>query len=71
MGYALPKLYRLIKASDAKALSFFTIEGHDSPIGMVVILYNEYKKYDYNYAKGILPCIQRLAILLDYENLMK
>ena len=71
MGYALPKLYRLIKASDAKALSFFTIEGHDSPIGMVVILYNEYKKYDYNYAKGILPCIQRLAILLDYENIMK
>jgi len=30
MGETLPKLYRLVKASDAKAVSFFTIEGHDS-----------------------------------------
>jgi hypothetical protein len=35
---------------------------------MVVLLYKEPKKYDYNYARKILPCIQRLAILLDYEN---
>ena len=71
MGQVLPKLYRLIKASDAQAISFFTIEGHDAPIGMVVILYNKPKKYDYEYAKAILPCIQRLAILLDYENSKK
>ena len=67
----LPKLYRLVKASDAKAISFFTIEGYSSPIGLVVILYKDYKKYDYRYAQGILPCIQRLAILLDYERLKK
>jgi hypothetical protein len=30
MGRSLPKLYRLVKASDAKAISFFAIEGHDS-----------------------------------------
>lgn len=71
MGRTLPKLYRLVKASDAKAISFFTIEGHDTQIGLILILYKEYKKYDYNYAKGILPCIQKLAILLDYDNTTK
>lgn len=72
MGKTLPKLYRLVKASDAKAISFFTIEGHTSQIGLVVLLYKEYhKKYDYKYAKVILPCIQRLAILLDYEKIEK
>ncbi len=57
MEKSLPKLYRLVKASDAKAMSFFTIEGHTSPIGMIVILYNDYKKYDTKYAKAILPHI--------------
>lgn len=71
MGQALPKLYRLVKASDAKAISFFTIEGHDSQIGLILILYKEYKQYDYDYAKGILPCIQKLAILLDYDKTTK
>ena len=67
MGRSLPKLYRLVKASDAQAVSFFTIEGHDSQIGLVVLFYKEYKKYNYQFARGILPCIQKLAILLDYE----
>jgi hypothetical protein len=30
MQHNLPKLYRLVKASETKAVSFFTIEGHDS-----------------------------------------
>lgn len=71
VGVNLPKLYRLVKASDAQAVSFFTIEGYKAPIGLVVILYKEYKKYDYRYAQGILPCIQRLAILLDYDEAKK
>ena len=71
MGRSLPKLYRLVKASDAKAISFFAIEGHDSQIGLIVILYKESFKYDYNYTKGILPCIQKLAILLDYDKSIK
>lgn len=62
-----PKLYRLVIGSDAKAVTFFTIEGHDSPIGLVVILYKEYKKYDQSFAQKILPSIQRLAVLLDYN----
>ena len=71
MGRNLPKLYRLVKASDAQAVSFFTIEGHNSQIGLVVLFYKEYRKYDYQFARGILPCIQRLAILLDYEKVNK
>ena len=68
MGGTLPKFYRLIKASEAGAVTFFPIEGYNAPIGLVIIFYKDYKKYDYEYAQGILPCIQRLAILLDYEN---
>ena len=71
MGKSLPKLYRLVKASDAQAISFFTIEGHNSQIGLVILLYKEHKHYDYKYAQGILPCIQRLAILLDYDKTRK
>ena len=71
VGKVLPKIYRLVKASDAQAVSFFTIEGYDSPIGLIIILYKEYKKYDRQYAQKILPCIQRLAILLDYDQTQK
>ena len=71
MIYQFPKLYRLVKASDAKAVSFFTIEGHDSQIGLIVILYKEPRKHTDNYGKIILPCVQKLAILLDYNNYQK
>lgn len=71
LGEVLPKIYRLVKASDAQAISFFTIEGYNSPIGLVVILYKESKHYDYQYAQKILPCIQKLTILLDYEQAKK
>lgn len=68
MKESLPKLYRLVKASEANAVSFFTIEGHDSEIGMIIILYKDFSRPNY---KNILPCIQRLAIILDYDNVKK
>ena len=71
MGNSLPKLYRLVKGSDAQSISFFTIEGHDDQIGLVVILYNQPKKYDYRYAGQILHHIPKLALLLDYDKLNK
>ena len=71
MKYNLPKLYRLVKASDAKAISFFTIEGKNQAIGMVVILYKQEKQYNLEYPKVILPSIQKLALLLDYESIKK
>ena len=69
MKGTLPKFYRLVKASDAKAISFFTIEGHTSQIGLIVLFYKESKKYDYQYAGNILPHIQKLALLLDYDKI--
>ena len=71
MGLQLPKMYRLVKASDAEAISFFTIEGHDNPIGLIVVFYKEPKVYDKLYAGRILPHIQKLALLLDYEKAKK
>ena len=71
MGHSLPKLYRLVKASDAKAVSFFTIEGHTSQIGLIILFYKEPKNYDYKYAGNILPHIQKLALLLDYDKVCK
>lgn len=68
MKESLPKLYRLVKASEANAVSFFTIEGHDAEIGMIIILYKDFSRPNY---KNILPCIQRLAIILDYDNVKK
>ena len=67
MGMNLPKLYRLVKASEAEAISFFTIEGHNNQIGLVVIFYKQPKTYDYKYAGRILHHIQKLSLLLDYE----
>ena len=67
MGKSLPKLYRLVKSSEAEAISFFTIEGHDNQIGLIIILYKQPKIYDYKYAGKILPHIQKLALLLDYD----
>ena len=71
MGNQLPKLYRLVKASDANAISFFTIEGHNYPIGLIVIFYKEPRTYNQIYAGKILPHIQKLALLLDYEKVQK
>ena len=67
MKVSLPKLYRLVNASEAKAISFFTLEGHDSQIGLIILFYKESKTYDYKYAGSILPHIQKLALLLDYD----
>ena len=64
----LPKLYRLVRASDAKAASFYVVEGKKSPIGIIVMLYKDPIACKMEKAKIIMPSIQKLAILLDYEN---
>lgn len=64
----LPKLYRLLKSSDAKAASFYVIEGKTNPVGIIVILYKDTIINKAEKSKIIMPSIQKLAILLDYEN---
>lgn len=67
ISHTLPKFYHLILSSGAQALSLFTIEGHEDPVGMIVVLYKQPKKYSVDYAQLILPNIQKLTILLDYN----
>lgn len=68
MKNSLPKLFRLVKSSDANAVSFYVVEGKNSPIGIIVILYKSLPTNMLDKNKIVMPSIQKLAILLDYEN---
>lgn len=66
---SFPKLYRKFRNGNSNAVTFFPIEGVEGPVGMIVVFYNEKTNYksDY-YAVNIAPYIQRLATILDYNN---
>lgn len=68
MSKNFPKLCRLLKYSEAEAASFYTIEGKKMPIGIIIILYKNPINCKMSKAKIVMPSIQKLAILLDYEN---
>lgn len=68
MSKNFPKLCSLLKYSEAEAASFYTIEGKKMPIGIIVILYKNSVNCKMSKAKIVMPSIQKLAILLDYEN---
>lgn len=64
-----PKIYKKLLICDAKAAAFYPIEGINSPIGMVVVLYKHPKEYSLGfYNKNVSPWIQKLSIILDYQN---
>lgn len=68
----MPKMYKRLKISGAKSAAFYTIEGFRSPIGMIVVLYNYPKTYTVGYYPQVVASnIQKLAVLLDYQNLNK
>lgn len=65
----LPKLYKKLLICDAKAAAFYPIEGINSPIGMVIVLYKHPKKYSLGfYNRNVAPWIQKLSTILDYQN---
>ena len=65
-----PKLYKKLLISEAQSAAFYPIEGVDSSIGMIVVLYRKPKVYSLGfYNRYISPQIQRLSTLLDYPNL--
>lgn len=69
---SFPKLYRKIKLCDAFAVAFYPIEGVSEPVGMIVVLYKTKPQYSLGYyMKAFSPRIQRLAILLDYNQFKK
>lgn len=61
----MPKIYKRLKISGAQAARFYTVEGLQNPIGLIIILYKDNPTRNVN----ILTEIQRLAVLLDYRNL--
>ena len=64
---SMPKFYRKLKLSEAKAATFYTIEGLSNPIGMILILYKDPYSNNPN-SNAIFNDIQKLALLLDYQN---
>jgi hypothetical protein len=63
----MPKFYRKLKLSEAKAATFYTVEGLSNPIGMILILYKDPYSNNPN-SNAIFNDIQKLALLLDYQN---
>lgn len=66
---SFPKLYKNLYLCEAKAAAFYPIEGINSPIGMVVVLYKKPKQYSLGfYNSNVSPWIQKLSTILDYQN---
>lgn len=68
MKYALPKIYHLVKNTNAKCVSFFTVESNNQPIGMIVILYDNEVVYSQEEIAFIIKTTNELGKLLDYDN---
>ena len=68
MKTTMPKFYRRLKLSGAKAAAFYTIEGPKNPIGLIVVLYDHTREFQRGeYMKTVSSDIQKLAVLLDYQ----
>lgn len=67
---SFPKLYRKIKSCNAKSVAFYPIEGVQEPVGMIIVLYKN-NPSNIDLIKALSPRIQRLAILLDYNQFKK
>ena len=66
----IPNLCELLSLCDAKSAAFYPIRGIDSWVGMIIVLYPENKIYpDTYYRSVIMPIIQPLAVLLDYNEM--
>lgn len=64
-----PSLVDLLQRSSAKSAAFYPIMGIDNPVGMVILIYHEEKKYYLGYYNSVISeYIQPLATLLDYKS---
>ena len=68
-----PKLYYdVFQELNPRALAIYNIQVLDSPLGLLVILYNKPKKYYLGYSNTtIYPYLQQLSSILDYNNIKK
>ena len=64
-----PLLSKRLKYCGATYSVWFTLKGINSEIGVLVIIYKNIPPTDIiYYSKNILGCVNKLAIMLDYEN---
>lgn len=64
-----PRLKKRLELCDVTNAAFFPIEGVKKPIGMIVIFYKNPKFYTMeSFQTTIVPHINKLSILLDYES---
>lgn len=68
-----PKLYYdVFRELNPEALAIYNIQGVDSPLGLLIILYNKPKHYYLGYSNTIIyPYLQQLASILDYNNIKR
>lgn len=68
-----PKLYYdVFRELNPESLAIYNIQGVDSPLGLLIILYNKPKQYYLGYSNTIIyPYLQQLASILDYNNIKK
>ena len=68
-----PKLYYdVFQELNPKALAIYNLQGVDSSLGLLIILYDEPKKYYLGYSNTVIyPYLQQLASILDYNNIKK
>ena len=68
-----PKLYYdVFQELNPKALAIYNLQGVDSSLGLLIILYDKPKKYYLGYSNTVIyPYLQQLASILDYNNIKK
>lgn len=68
-----PKLYYdVFQELNPRALAIYNIQGIDSPLGLLIILYDKPKSYYLGYSNTVIyPYLQQLASILDYNNIKK
>ena len=68
-----PKLYYdIFQELNPKALAIYNLQGVDSSLGLLIILYDKPKTYYLGYSNTVIyPYLQQLASILDYNNIKK
>lgn len=67
-----PRFKKRLDLCDVKHAAFFPINGVSEQIGMIIIFYEDCEYYNIkDFQKDILPHINKLSILLDYDSVKK
>ena len=67
-----PRFKKRLDLCDVKHAAFFPINGVSEHIGMIIIFYKDCEYYNIkDFQKDILPHINKLSILLDYDSVKK